>query len=349
MPLSAAVARCTTERNAEMLSYSGPIHAAEVNRFISFALQRTRRQNISLILTTYGGDADAAYRLARFLQSFYQHVRLYIVGPCKSAGTLVTLCADELVFGPFGELGPLDMQIAKKDDLMSMVSGLDTFQALSIIRNYAFDAFEEYMYNIVENSAGAISTQTAGEFSAALVTGLFQPLMSQLDPQRMGEVQRLINIAKAYGERLNRKNLQPDALRRLVEEYPSHTFIIDYPEATSLFKHVEQISAEEMAVVWALQQAGACLTHPSRTILINDVSALLSEGGLESENEATQRSAPNSGEDDERQLGPSPTSPGKGSSVPGVAAAKRRQGPSGSPAAIRPQGGDQGQVAPIGG
>lgn len=293
-----AVKKCTTDRDAEMLSYSGPIYAAQVNHFISFALKRARRQNISLLLTTYGGDADAAYRLARFLQSFYQHVRLYIVGPCKSAGTLVTLCADELVFGPFGELGPLDMQVAKKDDLMAMASGLDTFQAVSIIRNYAFDAFQDFMYAIIGDSNGTISTHTAGELATQLVTGLFQPLMEQLDPQRMGEVQRLIDIAKAYGERLNRKNLNDDTLKKLVQDYPSHTFIIDYQEAVSLFKKVEKMSAEEFAVVFALQELGACVLNPSHDIKLFDVATLLPEGE-ENDDEATGGSTQDTREDDQ--------------------------------------------------
>lgn len=338
--LRSAIRNCTTGRDTDMFSYSGPIYPDEVNRFITFALERVRRKNVGLILTTYGGDADAAYRLARYLQGFYDHVRLYVIGPCKSAGTLVTLCADEMVFGPFGELGPLDMQVAKKDDLVSMVSGLDTFQALSIIRSYAFEAFEGYMYKIVEDSGGAISTQTAGEFAAQLVAGLFQPLSAQLDPQRMGEVQRLVDIAKAYGERLSRKNLKDGALRKLIEGYPSHTFIIDFLEASTLFKKVEKISADEMAVIWALQRAGACVTHPSRTIVLNDVATLFPEG-QESEHEASRRSPEDPGADGQRESEPLPETPGNGSRA---AARHRRKGPLPALAVADPDGSRDAQV-----
>lgn len=301
--LHSTILSCTKERDAEFLCYSGPIEDTEVNKFIAFALNQRKdnQRNISLMLTTYGGEANPAYRLARFLQSWYEHIRLYIVGPCKSAGTLVTLCADELVFGPFGEIGPLDIQIAKKDDLfMAMGSGLDTFQALTIIRNYAQQTFLQYMYGIVENSGGAISTTTAADLAAKLVAGLFQPLMSQLDPQRMGEVQRLIDIAKRYGERLNRKNLKDDTLKRLVEDYPAHTFVIDYSEACQLFKSVEKISRQETSMVLALQQAGACILQPSRGIKLFDVSTLLPEGS-ENGNETGKRIAQDTREDDPGQ------------------------------------------------
>jgi ClpP class serine protease len=95
--LGEALASCVSTQRCDMFSYSGRIYGDEVSQFITFILQRKRNENVSVVLTTYGGDAHAAYRMARSLQSFFSGtIRVLIVGPCKSAGTLVAIGARDL-------------------------------------------------------------------------------------------------------------------------------------------------------------------------------------------------------------------------------------------------------------
>jgi hypothetical protein len=322
LDLKSAIVACTDRRKSDMFLYSGPIYSDEVNQFIGFSLKHRKHENISLILTTYGGDAHAAYRLARYLQSYYSKIRLLVIGPCKSAGTLVTICANELAFGPFGELGPLDIQVSKKDDLMAVASGLDTFQAFAILRANAFAAFESYMLDILERSMGAISTKTACEVATQLVTGLFQPLMAQLDPQRMGEMQRMMDIAKAYGERLGKHNLKAGAISKLLESYPSHSFIIDYKEAAGLFKNVSQLTPAEFVVMPALFEQESCSLVPADGIVCFDLSALGTSEGDGGVNETAQGSPADSGANDPPERGEA--TPGKESGAAKPAKRRRR-------------------------
>jgi hypothetical protein len=85
------------------------------------------------------------------------------------------------------------------------------------------------------------TTKTAAEVASKLAVGLYQPIMEQLDPMRIGEMDRAVSIVSAYGERLVRKgkNAKGDALSRLVAGYPSHTFVIDRAEAKDLFKSIQ--------------------------------------------------------------------------------------------------------------
>lgn len=322
-----ALKSCLTDGECDMFSYSGRIYTDEVTRFITFALQRKKHENLSLILTTYGGDAHAAYKLARSFQSFFPgDIRVLIVGPCKSAGTLVAICAHELVFGPFGEIGPLDIQVYKKDDLMSVGSGLDTFQALSILQNHAFSAFETYMLNILEYSEGAISTVTACEIASQLVSGIFAPIAAQIDPQKMGEMQRMVSIAKAYGERLGLHNLQSGALNRLVEDYPSHGFIIDYREAKKLFKKVSRMSAEEVVLVTELQKKGYCALTPGSDTLFADVSELTADSDEGDDDEEATGSAEDTGANDARGTGEPEAAASERSSANGASRQGRKRG-----------------------
>lgn len=89
--------------------YNGLIGRMFDEEVIVKTAQRRRRKNLLLIVVTEGGDADAAFRMARCLQSKYEKFTIFVSGYCKSAGTLLAIGAHELVFSDHGELGPLDV------------------------------------------------------------------------------------------------------------------------------------------------------------------------------------------------------------------------------------------------
>jgi hypothetical protein len=155
-----------------------------------------------------------------------------IFGVCKSAGTLAVLGADEIVMGPFGELGPLDIQLSKEDSLASRSSGLDIFQSLSILSKQAFTIFQQHFLGIVGGSGGVITTRTAADIATTIAAQLLTPITAQIDPMRLGEMQRAINVAIQYGTRLGTSE---EVVNRLTMDYPAHGFVIDLEEAEKLF------------------------------------------------------------------------------------------------------------------
>ena len=97
----------------------------------------------------------------------------------------------------------------------------------------------------------------AGELASQLACGVVEPLYAQIDPNRIGEMQRAIQIAHEYGTRLDGhgSNLKEGALDALVAGYPSHSFVIDRKEARNLFKSVQPLTrAEQQActTLWFL-------------------------------------------------------------------------------------------------
>ena len=280
------------QEDRDLLVYSGAISKPNLDRFISILVEaKTRnRQKISLVLSTYGGDAHCAYRLARLIQDLYEFdggFRLVVLGPCKSAGTLIAVGAAELAMSPFGELGPLDVQIAKDDEIAVRASGLDTLGALAMLQAEAFKAFEHYMVAIVNRSGNTVSTKTAFDVSGTLVAGLFQPIAAKIDPHRMSEVDRMMKIAKEYGERLGGANLKDDSgesLERLISGYPTHEFIIDDREAREIFKTVRSPSESENAVVELLPDR---ILYPTGKTDVFDVTRILESIVKAGENETT--------------------------------------------------------------
>ncbi|MBE9216404.1 SppA protein [Plectonema cf. radiosum LEGE 06105] len=226
------------ELDADAFLYSAEITDINADTLINEIKETSpKRDNIVLILTTYGGDPDAAFRIARYIKRKYQKFTLFVFGSCKSAGTLLALGADEIVMSDFGELGPLDVQVTKDDDFRSE-SVLDIQQALSVIGSQAFEMFESYLLKLISGTQALITTRTAADIASSMAVNLLSPISSQIDPLRLGEMNRLMNIALAYGQRLKPESIE--VIKNLIYNYPSHSFVIDYEEAKKLFDDVRE-------------------------------------------------------------------------------------------------------------
>jgi hypothetical protein len=139
--------------------YSGATQYGSSSQFVDLVCRKTTTyKSCCLFLTTPGGDPHSAYRIIRCLRSKYpDKVTLAVAGPCKSAGTLIALGAHEIAMSPTGELGPLDVQLTKPDEIIPNGPGLERFQALAVTTTHAFEAFERCMLDIIEHSLGSIS------------------------------------------------------------------------------------------------------------------------------------------------------------------------------------------------
>lgn len=243
-------------RDADVYLYVGDLDYPHDIKFGRMIRSHATRKNALLFLSTLGGDADSAYRIARSLQRKYDTGRLivYVYFFCKSAGTLLTVAADEIVISDEGELGPLDVQLNKPDELAERISGLAPTQALTILRTESYKVFEDALNETRVRSGLQITTKMAAELASQMAIGLFRPIYEQLDPMRLAETERAVSVADAYGSRIIRRNTSKASLDRLITAYPSHTFVIDREEAKKLFQNVREPDAQESKLISLLQQ-----------------------------------------------------------------------------------------------
>ena len=233
--------------DAEIILHSGDIPAGRqcLDRLIDIT-RAPSRPNVLYVLCTFGGDAHTAYSMTRRLQAQYEQVYMYVAGFCKSAGTLMAIGSDKLILDEAAELGPIDVQMKDKDELFGSISGLNIDESITALREQTIDFFRANLVDLV--TGGNLSTRTSAEIATQLSVGLFSRIISQIDPLRLGETRRAVNIAIAYGNRLiqnNRGNTNIDHLARLVQGYPDHDFVIDSQEARELFFSVRQPSSDE--------------------------------------------------------------------------------------------------------
>ena len=240
-----------TQLDADLFLFNGEIESRRIDQLmllIRSIPKESRKRGLGLFLVTRGGDPDAGYRLARFIKRNYpERFTLYVFGECKSSGTLIALAADEIVMGDFGELGPLDIQLSKEDDFLHNISGLSYNEALVMLRETAFEMFERQFLEILAKSGGNITPKTAAEIASRLATDLLAPIASQIEPVKLGEVGRAINISTQYGSRLLPTN--PTAVQALASQYPSHSFVIDCEEAGKIFAGKVRSPNEEESLI----------------------------------------------------------------------------------------------------
>ena len=213
-------------------------------------------EHLDVIVSSPGGDVEAAYLVARELRRRFAHLAVFVPFRAKSAATLLCLAGDELVLGSLGELGPLDQQYNEKQkaDGPLSTSRLLPFKALQQLQHGAAEMYDELVGRI--SSKSGMRLFDACSKAAEFTQGLYGPLFGQLDPAHLAESARGLEIGGEYAERLLKRyrptlwaEQGPKLLNRLVHDYPTHGFVIDQEEAQNLGIPTRTPDAQEAALL----------------------------------------------------------------------------------------------------
>jgi hypothetical protein len=207
------------------------------------AIQNFKKNNqsmkeIDFIINSPGGSADDAYRIIRTLRQTFETVNIIVPFWAKSAATLLSLGGSKLIFDEFGEFGPLDVQITKeKEDGpgFERESALVDESALNRIEERSRELFlkvynQFYNSDIIHLNKARLSKQIF-----EYVAKFYEPLLEQINPYKLGEKKRKLDIAQYYANKIlgiyNNEIPQEKRLELvdyLVNSCPDHGFVIDY-------------------------------------------------------------------------------------------------------------------------
>jgi len=197
-------------------------------------------ESLDVILQTPGGDIDAAFLIIKVLRKKAKQVNIIVPLYAKSAGTLMCLGADQILLTELSELGPLDTQIFEQQEggQSGYTSALNGFKALEQVQLHTIETLDIATKLILARSRMKISEaiHLAAEFSGQTSGTLY----SKLNPYKIGEYARALEIGEQYGiTLLNRyrgwaREKAEKTVKTLVKQYPSHGFIIDLEELVSL-------------------------------------------------------------------------------------------------------------------
>ncbi len=126
--------------SSDIILLNAPIEEATFGSLVVTSAVNKQYEHALLILVTHGGSANSAYRIARYFQHQYKSFSVFTPSFCKSAGTLIAIGAHKLIMSTFAELGPLDVQLMKADEIWERRSGLIGRSALASLNEQTKDS-----------------------------------------------------------------------------------------------------------------------------------------------------------------------------------------------------------------
>lgn len=203
-------------------------------------LHNKKFKALDIILQTPGGDIDAAFLYSKLFRKCADEVNIIVPLYAKSAGTLMSLAGDNILMTELSELGPLDTQIREEQDgnTPEYNSALNGFKALEQVQQHTIETLDIATKLILNRSGMKISEaiHLANEFAGNTSGTLY----AQLNPKKIGEYARALEIGEYYGTMILTRYMnwaQAKAevtVKKLVYQYPSHGFVIDYEELQNL-------------------------------------------------------------------------------------------------------------------
>jgi Serine dehydrogenase proteinase len=210
-------------------------------------------QTIDVVLDTYGGSLDSAFKTVLFLSRFAERIRIFVPRRAKSAGTLIAIGAHELYMSPFAELGPLDTQIVDPRNPTELVSALDCYQSVDYVRAFGLATLRRTLVVLAKEMQTGIPLSELVNTAEHLSTGSITSMLSQIRALDFGGWGRTLKIGELYAKSLLTRvgYTQAEAGRiasQLVYGYTHHPFPIDLNEAARIGLRPHQMDAQEHAV-----------------------------------------------------------------------------------------------------
>lgn len=198
---------------------------------------------LEILVHSPGGHIDVAYQAVKFFRRHCTRLNVIVPLMAKSAATLICLGADNIFMGEFAELGPIDVQIQDPYEKgQFFFSPLDEFKSMEFLREYATEALDYFSHLVIDRSG--MSVKEALHEAIPAVTGMMNPLYAHIDPSKVGGYRRSLAVAEEYAKRILKQRKHPDVdglTQKLVWNYPSHDFVIDYDEVRALGLPVKRL------------------------------------------------------------------------------------------------------------
>lgn len=213
-----------------------------------------KRERLDVLLHTIGGDPNTAYRIAQIIRDFSKHVTMLIPFYAFSGGTLTCLGANEIRYGHYAVLSPIDITI-ESEEIAESVELMNIDYYMNFVGECR-TAIEESLIEMEKRMPRGKKLKTDVE------EPLFVELVKQVGALNIGMFFRERTLTGHYAEvllddymfngRTDKVEKRNNIIRKLLFECPSHDFHIDYHIAKKWGLPVEEMTTEESDLTKAL-------------------------------------------------------------------------------------------------
>ncbi len=206
-------------------------------------------KNIDLFLYTRGGDTIAAFGIVNQIREFCEKFSVLIPYKAHSAGTLISLGADEIIMTKLGQLGPIDPSITTPYNPTTAPNPLNPQQ--------------QFLPVSVEEVIGFLhlAKKEADLTAPGLLDNVFKSLTDKVHPLALGSVYRAKEQIGMLAEKLlsthpsGTQEEKKKIISTLTKELYSHDYIISRKEAKRLKLNVVDVDSKINDKIWNLYKA----------------------------------------------------------------------------------------------
>lgn len=247
-------------------------HAAMSDDAVPILYECLRRygpyDRLDLVLSTTGGSVIATRRIALLLREYARHLTILVPYRAWSAGTLLCLCANELVLGPLAELGPIDALTSTAGEPPPGMPGMISSEDIRAFRQLA-----EHWFGVTrEEDRLQVLALVAQRIFPTTLSGFYRS--DQL-------IRQVAHELLAYQLREESASTRQRIVDRLVGGYHAHDYPISRADAREIGLRVTYATPEEAVLLWELRLACSELTPKyADQALTNAVGMIASSGFL---------------------------------------------------------------------
>lgn len=201
--------------------------------------ENSQVKEIDFILHSPGGVPEDAYRIIRTLRNNFEKVNIIVPFWAKSAATLLSLGASEIIMDDSAEFGPLDVQLPKqKEDSpkYERESALTDEASLKLLEDKSRSLFKTMFKELYEDDDIPIQKKDLSEQLLNYASKLYEPLLEQINPYKLGEKKRKLDVSTKYAHRILlqyngnvvTKEMRYHVVDFLVNSCPEHGYVVDY-------------------------------------------------------------------------------------------------------------------------
>jgi hypothetical protein len=205
-----------------------------IDLFVDLLDQIGPTSKISLLLHTNGGQTSAAWRLINLIRTFCDELEVLIPLKAFSAGTLISLGADNIVMTKQAALGPIDPSLTHPLNPPVPVGNQIARVPVSVeaVRGY-LDAIKDEFH---------ITDQTA-------LAGIVVDLSNKIHPLVLGEIFRSRAQIRFLADKLIRRQVaDEEKIKKIIDflcaDSGSHDYTMNRREAHELGLKIEKPSPE---------------------------------------------------------------------------------------------------------
>ena len=159
------IAAYEQSNECRLIVMAGPIFDPNITLVEDLIYDADPAEDLHLMLSSPGGDGEAAVRLARSIQARCREFTVIVPNQAKSAATLLALGAHHILMAPHSDLGPVDAQVllggrwvAAKDIIAAVDDAEAKVDANPDTYPFHVSMLADLTYMIVQEARAALKT-----------------------------------------------------------------------------------------------------------------------------------------------------------------------------------------------